>query len=348
MKGSLFAFIRSLVLPWNAGPNDSRIELDGDVGSIKIFNNADLVGQWDSTSFGVFSPSTDPVPPGVLIVPGVLGAPTNIFISGESPAPGVDTVSAALFVDAFGGPGFAPFLTLVSRTIQGRNAAQLLLIGEDDLGNPALFDAQTNGGRFNLSNTALEFDGDITFTRTGVSQLEITGGNVEIADVLDVIGDIRRNGVSMPRGLVGGNSNVNNVALSTTVGTYVDVVEAATLPVIAGREYRVLFYGGDHLASATGPFLVTDSWRFRLSANFAAGGYNPALINSAKHIRSNIAVAGLHRIPNVIGRYSPGASGNVSIKCEASKIVGGAGLTTSANTDGGNSPFRIELEDIGP
>jgi hypothetical protein len=138
--------------------------------------------------------------------------------------------------------------------------------------------------------------------------------------------------------------NSANVTLSTTAGTYTLVVNVDNVPVIAGRLYRVTFCGGDNLLKNGTGAAVGDTWSQRFRRNTGAGY---ASMNTSKFIlRADVTADQRVLIPDMVGYFSPSATGNVDFKCEAAKTSGAAGVTSQMES-GSASPFRITVEDVG-
>lgn len=118
-----FPFIDVLVIPTGAGPGDARIEIDGILGEIRVYDsNGDLVGHWDSNEFEVNHPTNGSY---VLINPsGTIAA--AIFLHTDDLA-GYSAGSIQAQSDANG----TPLLSLVSPIITGQPHSILNLFGDN-------------------------------------------------------------------------------------------------------------------------------------------------------------------------------------------------------------------------
>jgi hypothetical protein len=135
-----------------------------------------------------------------------------------------------------------------------------------------------------------------------------------------------------------------DVALSTTAGTYTDLLTLSNLALKQGRMYKITAKPGAYLISTGSAFAVTDTWRFRVYRDVGSGYAN---MRANKAVRSNVAASAVIPAADFHGLFSPAASGNVSFKLQASKTAGAATVISTVSVDGGEGYIELLVEDIG-
>jgi hypothetical protein len=180
--------------------------------------------------------------------------------------------------------------------------------------------------------------GALSFTDGSGVDWSINGG----AQITSTGGDER----SYPRGLVGEGSSTVDVTLSTTVGVYSDIVQtAAAVPVISGRKYRITFSGGFGIAFTGSGFAISDTVEFDLQRRFSGVW---ASIGATPRVRGNISTSSSRwPTPQIILPYAPAVDASLDFKVRAQRVAGAATVNIAIDTNSGNSPFRILVEDMG-
>jgi hypothetical protein len=151
---------------------------------------------------------------------------------------------------------------------------------------------------------------------------------------------------SYPRGVVAFAEQTNDVTLSTTAGTFTQVVETPAVNVVGGRRYKVTFTGGlDILTNGSG-FTVSDTWDQKIQRSVNGGAYGD--VGGATRIaRAWVASGFRYNIPVCVRYYDPAISASVSWRLVASKVAGAATVNSIYETNAGASPFDLSVEDIG-
>ncbi len=142
-------------------------------------------------------------------------------------------------------------------------------------------------------------------------------------------------------------TNTSNVTLSTTAGTYTDLVTGATFTPVSGRRYRVSFYGGDNLLVAGSGFATTDTWRLRFQVSVAGGAYADLVPAGYQIARAPVAQTFRYAIPAGESDYLAGSTSTLRFKAAASKTSGAGTVTSVMETGTGANPFVLLVEDIG-
>jgi hypothetical protein len=154
---------------------------------------------------------------------------------------------------------------------------------------------------------------------------------------------------SYPRGQVAfGVETTSPIVLSTTAGTYTQIVESSAFNAIAGRCYKISFFGSSNLLVAGSGFTTTDSWDHKMQLKVGAGAYADAadVTIITRIFRLQVAAATRAPIPNHTAIYRPAANASVQIRLAATKSSGAA-TVTSQYEGGPSSAFYILVEDIG-
>jgi hypothetical protein len=142
-------------------------------------------------------------------------------------------------------------------------------------------------------------------------------------------------------------TNTSNVTLSTTAGTFTDVVVGNTFTPISGRRYKATFYGGDDLNVAGSGFATTDQWKAKIQVSVAGGAYAD-LVPGYWHIaRGQFAVAMRYAILVGISDYLASSTSTLRFKVAATKLTGASTVTSTLETQSGASPLVLLVEDIG-
>ncbi len=142
-------------------------------------------------------------------------------------------------------------------------------------------------------------------------------------------------------------TNTSNVTLSTTAGTYTDLVTGATFTPVSGRRYRVSFYGGDNLLVAGSGFATSDVWKLKMQVSVAGGAYADLVPGPMMIVRAQVAQTMRYAIPNFISDYLAGSTSTLRFKVAASKTSGAGTVTSTMETATGASPFVLLVEDVG-
>jgi len=142
-------------------------------------------------------------------------------------------------------------------------------------------------------------------------------------------------------------TNTSNVTLSTTAGTYTDVLVGNTFTPVSGRRYRVSFYGGDNLLIGGSGFATSDMWKLKMQVSVAGGAYADLVPGPMMIVRAQVAQTMRYAIPNFISDYLAGSTSTLRFKAAASKTSGAGTVTSVMETATGASPFVLLVEDIG-
>jgi hypothetical protein len=154
---------------------------------------------------------------------------------------------------------------------------------------------------------------------------------------------------SYPRGQVAfGVQTTSPIVLSTTAGTYTQIVETPAFNVLAGRCYKISFFGSSNLLVAGAGFTTTDSWDHKFQLKVGAGAYADAadVTIITRIFRLQVAAATRAPIPNHTAIYRPAANASVQVQLAATKSSGAA-TVTSQYEGGPSSAFYILVEDLG-
>lgn len=163
------------------------------------------------------------------------------------------------------------------------------------------------------------------------SQLFAADGSVNAFDYWDFLASR-----FIGKGEEGYNSTPLSVTLSTTAGTFTDLI-SVTVPCVSGRKYKVTFQGFDLLSGGSG-FATTDQWLLEVLAG-------ATILNGVKW-NANVAIAGRYSVPTITGRFVAGSTGNVTFKARGTKSVGAATVTSSVEADA-NHLISILVENMG-
>ena len=136
-----------------------------------------------------------------------------------------------------------------------------------------------------------------------------------------------------PKGLISFDNGVGNVTLSTTAGTYTDVINStnAYATLRQGERLKVTYFcdsGGNLLISGSG-FATTDTWRARLAVSIEGAAYSVISGSDAYMNRAQVAQSMRYLIPDRHWIYTvPAGVTYVYFLVQASK-TSGAGTVTS-------------------
>lgn len=142
-------------------------------------------------------------------------------------------------------------------------------------------------------------------------------------------------------------SNTSNVTLSTTAGTYTDVITGATFTPVAGRRYLVHFYGGDNMLVGGSGFATADTWKLRFQVSIGGGAYADLVPGPMMIARAPVAQSFRYPIPTFLSDYFAGSASTVQFKAAATKWSGAATVTTTLETGTGAVPFTLLVTDVG-
>lgn len=134
-----------------------------------------------------------------------------------------------------------------------------------------------------------------------------------------------------------------DVVLSTTAGTWTDVVELVGISCRLGRLYKVSFLGGHNLLTGGSGFATSDQWDMRIRRNTGSGYAN---IEEWRFARGR-AEASRYPIPNRSVLFSPSATGTVSFLVQATKAAGAGTVTSELETNSSAADLRVLVEDVG-
>jgi hypothetical protein len=322
---SFIAALRSLVLPFGA-TTGRRILLDGVTGKIILFDSANnqriIIGENDDN---------------IVLRSGVAGEADGAEILTFGLNAGAADAQAGLRMTS---PAFA-------FPDNSQSDIELYSEASDGSAQPSIL-ITTETVEFHAANFANGVDVELIATASASARLHV-GGASPVPDIEIANGDITRDGQSYPRGLVATGEEATDVVLSTTAGTYTDVVESSAFDAVAGRAYRVMFSGGHDLLIAGSGFATTDAWEYKFQRDVGSGYGDVAPLSGPKYIvRSNVAIAMRYAIPVHIAYYLPSAdAAGVTVKLHARKQSGAATVTSELETSAGATPFRIDVEDIG-
>jgi hypothetical protein len=152
---------------------------------------------------------------------------------------------------------------------------------------------------------------------------------------------------SMGRGLVAlGKTNTGSATLSTTAGTWTDLITLSNVPVLTGRRYLLTIGGGHSFVSGGSGFALGDFWEFGTDVNEGAGAIAVYPINGIARVRSTDTVAQRWPIPKVFAIYEPTADGSYTFRARGMKGAGAATVTTTVDYNGNVAPLFLMIEDI--
>jgi hypothetical protein len=346
---SLIAALRTLVLPAGA-TTGGRIVLDGINGTIDIYDSAgDLMVTLDPNGIRVL---TDGDPLAQLNASGL-----EIQDSAGNPRLNIGT------------GGLPSYMLLSTGEPEEDNYAKIGVLktfdngtlrgGTTEITSPSygfqeigiglrVYDDQTKspGYVFDTSQYQGSADPYVDLCGFGGAPLTVVARDYWIGISSDGNGTPPTKSLSLPRGCIDLGTSTSDVTLSTTAGTFSDIVSVANVPVVGGRRYRVTYDGGHSFVSGGSGFAVGDNWEFHLQRNEGAG-YGELTVPVRKRVRANVAIAARFPIPTLIGYYEPAADDTVSFKMRAAKIGGAATVATALETSAGSFPFSIAVDDIG-
>lgn len=147
------------------------------------------------------------------------------------------------------------------------------------------------------------------------------------------------------RGGTGRAENASNVTLSTTAGTYTEVVTANNVPVVFGRIYLVTFYGGDNLLSGGSGFATSDTWKMKLEVDTGIGFVD--ISGPWTMARAYVASGHRYHIPVGMARWVADVTGASDFQASATKASGASTVTSTLETGSGATPFALLIEEIG-
>lgn len=154
-----------------------------------------------------------------------------------------------------------------------------------------------------------------------------------------------------PRGIIAIGENASDVVLSTTAGTFTQIVESDSFDVVAGEIYRVEYTGGDNLLIGGSGFGLSDSWWHKFQRSVGGGAYGDgAGMTTPKLVARLESAAGTRKpIPSHTAYYYPAGSASVKVRLVATKAAGAATVTSTytASSGLGTAPHRITVEHIG-
>jgi hypothetical protein len=133
-------------------------------------------------------------------------------------------------------------------------------------------------------------------------------------------------------GVVDFEQETADVTLSTTAGTYTDVVVGNPIAVRAGRRYKITSSGGDNLLIGGSSFASTDAWKQKFLVDEGAGYIALPLDGESYVARGVAAAATRYPIPVKVAYYVPAADDTV---------------TSVLDTGTGPCPLTLTVEDIG-
>jgi hypothetical protein len=219
---------------------------------------------------------------------------------------------------------------------------QTIVPGEDAPRLNQNFGALTAWGKNMLGDvTTLEADhnslqGDFTALQTDHNALE-SAFNTHVADTDDA-----------PLGLVASGTHASDVGVGGALAQIVSTLNS--FDVVAGRSYRVTFSGGYDLWVWNSNFAIGDTWVQKFQRSIGGGAYGDVTPLSVPTIcvHSLIAATARHPVVPCVAYYEPTASAaGVTIRLVMAKVSGHANVFFSAETNGGASPFHINVEDVG-
>lgn len=205
-----FPFFRSFTIPTGAGPNDSRIVLNGVTGQIEVYDTGVLVGVWSSTAFIIGNG-----PPGsgsVTIRPNV-GGRAVIHLDPETT--GIDDPTPAEISAVIQGGDDTPFLLISSPAYSG--------IGE----TPARIDLYSSNAVGIAQVPHIELAPNAGGGSDGYVNIPDNGSNV----------DFRIDNRSVGRGLLTGFDFTDIASSPAYAASGVTDAVINNFPHIAGRTY---------------------------------------------------------------------------------------------------------------
>lgn len=200
-----------------------------------------------------------------------------------------------------------------------------------------------NRSRPSIDLHSESFDGTIETLIEHIAQSHLFNAETGNTDIL-------LNGISLPRGVVGYGRTAGPTVLSTTAGTFSDLVVVNDVPVIAGRKYKITCSEGHSLLSGGSGFAAADAWDFegQMDLGHGAGFVNITPDKPFQRIRANIILAASRwPLPVMLGIFHPSVSEPVDFKLRATKVSGAATVTSTVDTNGGAAPHILLIEDIG-
>lgn len=131
----------------------------------------------------------------------------------------------------------------------------------------------------------------------------------------------------LPLGTVDFAWSSSNVTLSTTAGTYSDIVVGATFtPAATGRRYKITYAGGDNLVIGGSGFTTSDTWLMKIQVSVAGGAY--ADVQGPWYItRAQVAQTMRYAIPPGEVNYVAASGSTLRFKAAATKSIGASSVT---------------------
>lgn len=332
---SAIASLRSLTLPFGVTTGE-RIELDGVSGEIRVYdaNNDLLIKITGENGFDVYDTDGDLR---VRLGTPFFGGFSTLFLLTSA----ANEVAAAVSLQDFVTRDMNR-LVITPGERNNKGAIELTLCSQ---GGTTLQSSLIQAVCSELAGTLRSY---IDFTGAGAPN-ELAQPYTVVHDLFYGTPNFISDGPTIvgnyPRGWVGDGSSTSDVTLSTTVGVYSDVVQTDTaIDVVAGRKYKVSFFGGFGVVFTGSGFAISDTVEFDMQRRFSGTW---ASIGAQTRVRGNISTSSSRwGVPQVIGIYEPGADAAIDFKIRAVRIAGAATVNMAIDTNAGASPFRILVEDI--
>jgi hypothetical protein len=332
---SLIANLRELTLPFGA-TTGARIVLDGATGTILMYDtNGDLFFLIEPTLGLVF---VDPD----LDTRLQLGADSGNFTvitfrdsDGDKPA--------RLYYGPIPGANDYRFITLQSPEVEsGPYFLRALLLSPLGTTKNPLFQVDTGFLNPSGAQPIIDLTGYIDTLEAVVVAADYRIGSSNGSGNAPTIGN------PLPKGAIAYAFKDTNTTLSTTAGTWTDVIETADAPVEVDHVYMVTMSGSYDLVTGGSGFATSDTWEYKLQRSLNSGGSWQDVGGRQIIARAWVATGFRYIVPPFVRLYTPSTDApTVRWKVVARKAAGAATVTSVIETLAAECPYEILVEDCG-
>lgn len=151
-----------------------------------------------------------------------------------------------------------------------------------------------------------------------------------------------------PQGTYAYDNKTTDVTLSTTAGTYTEIMRTTAFTAKTGRRYKITLSGGMRFVVGGSGFAAGDAWAQKCQVSVNAGAYGELAEGGREFTAvSQAAASGTFHIPTLIAYYTAVGNDSLSFRWLAAKLSGAVTVTTTYQADGGAAPFRMHVEEVG-
>jgi hypothetical protein len=149
---------------------------------------------------------------------------------------------------------------------------------------------------------------------------------------------------ALPGGWVTKNTLAGPVTLSTTAGTYTDVIVGDLFtPVSANRRFLVRVWSNGNLFISGSAFTTSDTWLMKFQVSVGGGAYADVAPVGWYIARAPVAQAFRYPIPHATNDYEATTAASLQFKAAATKSSGASTVTSALEAD-----FHLLVSDDGP